>query len=167
MGRRGRAWLPGDAISVDGFEDVEALAGSVGEAGGGFVGGAVRQGERYFVRWDPGGEEVEGHADFGPEAGGDAAPEGLQGAREEGALAGKWFQGRVARASGDGAARVALDEAEAPAGALGERGNARGMVLVQSLHKLGQVNRRGAEVRVREEYRFFRGVPAGGEDAGA
>ena len=59
-------------IDTQGADYVEALAGAVGEAAEVAASGTVSEGERDLEWFDPGGEEVEGHADLGAEAGGDA-----------------------------------------------------------------------------------------------
>lgn len=53
------------------MEDVEALAGAVDKAGDVPARGAVFEEDRDFERFDPGGEQVQGHADLGAEAGSD------------------------------------------------------------------------------------------------
>jgi hypothetical protein len=57
---------------VEGSDYVEALAGTVDKAGEVAACGAVREGQRELEWFYPGGEEVDGHAYLGAEAGGDA-----------------------------------------------------------------------------------------------
>jgi hypothetical protein len=75
---------------VEGSDYVEALAGAVDEAGKVAACGAVREGQRELEWFYPGGEEVEGHAYLGAEAGGYAGKD-LKGGGEQCTLAGEWL----------------------------------------------------------------------------
>lgn len=156
---RGGPASPRVSGAREGSQGVAALAGAVGEAGGGPSRGAVAEGEWYLPGLDAGGEPVEGHADLGPEAGCDAG-QGIEGRREECALTGEWLGEVASGAPGDAAAGQGLHEAEAAAASPGEGRDGDGMLVVEGRYQGGELRGARAEIGIREEQSF------GGEASG-
>ena len=116
----------------------------------------MREGEWQLEGFYAGREEVEGHADLRAEAGGDAG-EGVEGRREQGALARERFGGGVTRAAEDGASGEVLHQAKAAAvRADGGRksGDGSRMISIEGVEEGGKMGRRGSKVSVGEKDGF-------------